>query len=74
MCRNYQSARAVWIFHRVVPNLVLRTLGIMRRVHKTFEAFDDPNQDLTHFVEQINFPRCDQFLVPWSRGIEPWLA
>jgi hypothetical protein len=33
-------------------------------VHRAFKAFDDPNQDLTRFVELRIFPRCDQFLVP----------
>jgi hypothetical protein len=46
----------------------------MHRVHRAFEAFDDLDRDLTRFVEQRIFPRCDQFLVPWSRGIEPWLT
>jgi hypothetical protein len=74
MSRNYQSSQAVWIFHRVVPNLVLSTVGVMRRVHRAFEAFDDSDRDLTQFVEQRIFPRCDQFLVSWSRSIEPWLT
>jgi hypothetical protein len=30
MSRNYQSTRAVLIFHQVVPSLALRTVGIMR--------------------------------------------
>jgi hypothetical protein len=32
MSHNYQSARAVWIFHRVVSSLVLRIVGVMRHV------------------------------------------
>jgi hypothetical protein len=71
MSRNHQSAQAVWIFHRVVPGLVLRTISVMRQVHKTFEAFDDPDQDLAQFVELRIFSRCDQLLVPWLCGIEP---
>jgi hypothetical protein len=59
MSHNYQSTRAVWIFHRVVPSLVLRTVGIVRRVHRAFEAFDDPDRDLAQFVELRVFPRCD---------------
>jgi hypothetical protein len=74
MSRNYQSTRAVCIFHRVVPSLVLRTVSVMCRVHRAFKAFDDPDRDLTRFVEQMIFPRCDQFLVPWLRDIESWLA
>jgi hypothetical protein len=46
----------------------------MRRVHRAFEAFDALDWDLTRFVEQRIFPRCDQFLVPWLRDIESWLA
>jgi hypothetical protein len=75
MSRNYQSARAVWNFHWVVPSLlVLRNVSIVRWVHRAFEAFDDSDRDLTRFVELRIFPRCDQFLVPWSHGINPWLA
>jgi hypothetical protein len=43
MSHNHQSTRVVWIFHRVVSGLVLRTVGVMRRVHRAFEAFDDPD-------------------------------
>jgi hypothetical protein len=46
----------------------------MLRVHRAFESFHDPDQDLTQFIEERIFLRCDQFLVPWSRGIEPQLA
>jgi hypothetical protein len=28
-------------FHQVVPNLVLKTMGIMCRVHRAFKAFHD---------------------------------
>jgi hypothetical protein len=71
MSRNYQSTQAVWIFHRVVPSLVLRTVGVMRRVHRAFEAFNNLDQDLTRFVEQRILPRCDQFLEPWLRDTWP---
>jgi hypothetical protein len=74
MSHNYQSAQAVWIFHRVVPSLVLGTISIVCRVHRAFETFDGSDWDLTQFVELMIFPRCDQFLVPWSCGIEHWLA
>jgi hypothetical protein len=70
----YQPALTVWIFHRVVPSLVLKTVSIMHRVHRAFKAIDDLDQDLAQFVEIRVFPRCDQFLVPWSCGIEPELA
>jgi hypothetical protein len=70
---KYQPAQAIWIFHRVVPNLVLKTVSVMCRVCRAFEAFDDQYQDLAQFVELRLFPKCDQFLVPWLRGIEPWL-
>ncbi len=71
---KYQAALAVWIFHQVVSSLVLKTLGVMHRVHRSFEAFDNPDRDLSWFVELTIVPRCDQFLVPWSRSIEPLLA
>jgi hypothetical protein len=71
---NHQSARTVWIFDRVVSSLVLRTVSVMRQVHRAFKAFNDPDRDLAQFVELRIFPRCDQFLVPWSHGIESWLA
>jgi hypothetical protein len=74
MGHNYQSTQAVWILHHVVISLMLMTVGVMRRVHRAFEAFDDLDQDLTWFVEQRIFPRCDQFLVPRSRSREAWLT
>jgi hypothetical protein len=58
----------------VVPNLVLKTVGIVCHVRRPFEAFDDSDRDLAQFVEQRVFPRCDQFLVPWPRGVEPKLT
>jgi hypothetical protein len=53
---------------------VLKTVSIMCQVRRAFEAFDDPDRDLAQFVKLRVFPRCDPFLVPWSRGIEPRLA
>jgi hypothetical protein len=50
---------------------VLRTVSVMYRVHRAFEAFDDLDRDLARFVELMIFPRSDQLIVPWSRGIEP---
>jgi hypothetical protein len=46
MSHKHQLARAVLIFHRVVRNLVLRTISIMRQDHRAFEAFDEPYRDL----------------------------
>jgi hypothetical protein len=46
MSRKHLPARAVWIFHRVVPSIMLMTVGVMRRVHRAFKAFDDPDWDL----------------------------
>jgi hypothetical protein len=61
-------------FHRVVPSLVLRTVSITRWVHRAFEAFDDSDQNLSQFAELRIFPMCDEFLVPWSHGVEPLLS
>jgi hypothetical protein len=71
---KYQPTQAVWIFHRVVPSLLLKTVSVMHRVRRAFKAFDDSDRDLAQFVELRGFLGCDQFLVPWSRGIESWLA
>jgi hypothetical protein len=38
---------------------VLRTVSIMRRVHRAFEAFDDSDRGLARFVELRIFPKCD---------------
>jgi hypothetical protein len=46
MSRKHQPARAVWILHRVVSSLVLKTVRVMHQVHRAFEAFDDPDRDL----------------------------
>jgi hypothetical protein len=54
----------------MVPSPVLKTMGVMQRVHRAFEAFDDPDRDLAWFVEYLS----TQFLVPWSHGKEPGLA
>jgi hypothetical protein len=53
---------------------VLRIGSVERRVHRVFEDFDDSGQDLARFVELRIFLMCDQFLVPWPRGIEPWIT
>jgi hypothetical protein len=44
----------------------------MRQVRRAFEAFDDPDRDLVQFIESLVFHRCEQFLVPWPRDIEPY--
>jgi hypothetical protein len=74
MSRKHQPSRAAWIFHRVVPSLVLMTVSVMHRVHIAFEAFDNLDRDLARFVEVRIFPMCDQFLVPLSHDIESWLT
>jgi hypothetical protein len=51
MSHNHQTTRVVWIFHRVIPNLVLRNVGIMRLAHRAFKVFDHPDLDLTQFIE-----------------------
>jgi hypothetical protein len=61
-------------FHRVVPNLVLKTVGIVCQVHRTFEAFDDSDRYLAQFIEPRIFSRCNQFLVLWPHGVEPKLT
>jgi hypothetical protein len=71
---KYQPALVVWIFDQVVPSLVLKTMGVMRRFHRAFEAFDDSDQELAQFIKLRIFLRCDQLLVSWPRGIEPELA
>jgi hypothetical protein len=37
---------------------------------ESFKVFDYSNQNLVQFVKQGFFHRCDQFLMPWLRGIE----
>jgi predicted RNA-binding protein YlxR (DUF448 family) len=73
MSHKHQPARAVWIFQQVAPSLVLKTVGVMRRVHRAFEAFDDPDRDVAQFIESMVFHRCNQFLVSWSCGVEPYV-
>jgi hypothetical protein len=70
MSCNHQTTRVVWIFHRMIPSLVLRTVGIMRLAHRAFEVFHHPYLDITWFVEQRFFPQCDQVLVSRPRDIE----
>jgi hypothetical protein len=58
----------------VIPNLVLKIVGVMRLVHRAFKVFDHLDLDLTWFIEQMIFHECDQVLVSWSYGIEARLA
>jgi hypothetical protein len=74
MSRYHQTTRVVWIFHWVIPNLVVRIVGVMHLAHRAFDVFDHPDLDLTRFVEQRIFPKCDQVLVSWPRDVEPRLA
>jgi hypothetical protein len=41
----------------VVPNLVLRTVGVMHLAHRAFKAFVHPALDLALFVTLRVFPR-----------------
>jgi hypothetical protein len=63
MSHNHQTTRAVWIFHRAILNLVLRTVAVMCLAHRAFKVFDHPDLDLTWFVEQMIFSKCDKVLV-----------
>jgi hypothetical protein len=58
----------------LIPNIVLKTVGVMHLAHRVFKVFDLPDLDLTQFVEQRIFPECVQILVSWSRGIETRFA
>jgi hypothetical protein len=58
----------------MIPNLLLRIVGVMHLVHRAFEVFNHPDLDLTQFVEQRIFQKCDQVLVSWPCGIEPRLT
>jgi hypothetical protein len=70
----YQPTQTVWIFHQVVPSLLLKTVGIMCQVRRAFEAFEDSDHNHAQFVDLRVFPRHDQFLVAWLHGIEHELA
>jgi hypothetical protein len=61
-------------FHQEVLNLVHKDMGIVCRTRSAFEVFDDSDRSLTQFIEIRVFHGCDQFLVPWSCGIELELA
>jgi hypothetical protein len=47
MSHNHQTTQVVWIFHRTIPNLVLRTVGVMHLAHRALKVFDHPDLDLT---------------------------
>jgi hypothetical protein len=74
MSHKHQPTQTVRIFHRVVHSLVLKTVGVMRLVHRAFEAFDNPDQDLAQFIRSRVFYRCDQFLVLLPHSVEPKLG
>jgi hypothetical protein len=61
-------------FCQAIPNLVLKVMCIMCWAYRAFEVFDDSDRDLAQFIEPRVFHRCDRFLVPWMRGIEPKLS
>jgi hypothetical protein len=52
MSHKHQPTQGVWIFHRVVPSLVLKTVGIMCRVRRAVEAFEDPDRALLSLLSQ----------------------
>jgi hypothetical protein len=58
----------------MIPSLVLRIVDVMQLAHRAFKLIDHSDLDLTRFVEQRIFPRCDQVLVSWSCEIEPRLS
>jgi hypothetical protein len=53
-------------FHQVVPNLVLKIVGIVCQVRRAFEAFDDSDRDLAQFVKLRVFPRHSKTLIRLS--------
>jgi hypothetical protein len=61
-------------FHQVIPNLVPMAGGTVCQAHTAFEVFDNSDQNLTHFVVLMVSHRCDYFLKPWPRSIEPKLT
>jgi hypothetical protein len=50
MSCNDQTSMVVWIFHQTIPNLVLRTVGILHLAHRAFDVFDHPDLDLNQFL------------------------
>jgi hypothetical protein len=63
MSHNHQTTRVVWIFHQTISNLVLMNVDVMHLAHTGFEVFDHLDLDLTQFVEQRIFFKCDQVLM-----------
>jgi hypothetical protein len=55
--RILERSRHSSFYDWVVPNLVLRTVGVMYLAHREFEAFTPPALDLTLFVELMVFLR-----------------
>jgi hypothetical protein len=74
MSHNHKTTWVVWIFHWTIHILVLRIVGVMHLAQRAFKVFDYLDQNLTRFVEQRIFSKCDQVIVSWLRGVEPRLA
>jgi hypothetical protein len=47
----------------MISNLVLMNVDVMHLAHTGFEVFDYLDLDLTQFVEQRIFFKCDQVLM-----------
>jgi hypothetical protein len=58
----------------VVPDLVLKIVGVMHLAHRALEEFNHSILDLILFVEQRVFPESHQVLVSWLCGIESKLV
>jgi hypothetical protein len=50
MSCNDQTTMVVWIFHQTIPNLVIRTVGVLHLAHRAFDVFDHPDLDLNQFL------------------------
>jgi hypothetical protein len=72
--RRHQTAETVRIFHRIISSFVLKTVGVMQRVLRAFNAFDNPDRYIAQVIELRIFPECDKVLLPWLCGIEPWIV
>jgi hypothetical protein len=53
---------------------VPKPAGLMCQACSAFEVFDNSDRDLTQFVKIRVFHKCDQFLVPWPRDVDPELT
>jgi hypothetical protein len=72
--RGHQTAEIVRIFHRIVSSLVLKTVGVVRRVLRAFNTFDNPDRYIAQVIELRIFPKRDKVLLPWLHGVETWIA